>query len=164
MASSPPQTSNSIGIACSRKGHCNGRHEHQVAAGDLRFTDSRGEDTREEARKRAVEADRADAEAWSIRMEGYGGPAQPSPTIAQCLNGGYGWLEVQCHRCQTRASLPLDAIRRLRDTPIWKLEAALKCRSCRSARYSPRVDMIKLTMQREITPYKWVHPDDDDRR
>jgi len=24
-------------------------------------------------------------------MEGYGGPAQPSPTIAQCLNGGLGW-------------------------------------------------------------------------
>jgi hypothetical protein len=35
----------------------------------------------------------------SIRMEGYGGPAQPSPTIAQCLNGGYGWLEVKCRRC-----------------------------------------------------------------
>ena len=34
------------------------------------------------------EADRADAEAWSIQMEAYGGPAQPSPTIAQCLNGG----------------------------------------------------------------------------
>jgi hypothetical protein len=29
-------------------------------------------------------------------MEGYGGPAQPSPTIAQCLNGGYGWLEIEC--------------------------------------------------------------------
>jgi hypothetical protein len=47
----------------------------------------------EAARKRAVEAarevDRADAEAWSIRMEGYGGSSQPSPTIAQCLNGGY---------------------------------------------------------------------------
>jgi hypothetical protein len=26
---------------------------------------------------------------------------------------------------------PCDAIRRPRDTPIWKLEAALKCRSCR---------------------------------
>jgi hypothetical protein len=25
----------------------------------------------------------------------YGGPAQPSPTIAQCLNGGYGWLQVK---------------------------------------------------------------------
>jgi hypothetical protein len=77
------------------------------------------------ARKRAAEAareaDRAEGEAWSIRMEGYGGPAQPSPTIAQCLNGGYGWLEVQCHRCETKASIPLDAIRRPRDTPIWKL-------------------------------------------
>ena len=57
----------------------------------------------EGARKRAAEAireaDRAETEARSIQMEGYGGPAQPSPTIAQCLNGGYGWLEVECHRC-----------------------------------------------------------------
>jgi hypothetical protein len=68
----------------------------------------------EQARKRAVEAardaDRAEAYAWSLRMEGFG-PAQPSPTIGQCLNGGYGWLEVKCHRCETKASLPLDAIR-----------------------------------------------------
>ena len=53
----------------------------------------------ERARKLAIEtareADRAEAHAWSIRMEGFGGPAQPSPTIAQCLNGGYGWLEVK---------------------------------------------------------------------
>jgi hypothetical protein len=26
---------------------------------------------------------------FSIQMEAYGGPAQPSPTISQCLNGGY---------------------------------------------------------------------------
>ena len=58
-------------------------------------------------------------------MEGYGGPAQPSPTIGQCLSGGLGWLEVACNRCKTWASLPLDAIRRPRDTPIWKLEASL---------------------------------------
>jgi hypothetical protein len=42
-------------------------------------------------------------------MEGYGGPAQPSPTIGQCLNGGLGWLEVECNRCKTRVSLPLNA-------------------------------------------------------
>jgi hypothetical protein len=120
------------------------------------------------ARKRAAEAareaDRAEAEAWSIQMEGYGGPAQPSPTIGQCLNGGLGWLEVECNRCKTRASLPLADIRRPRDTPIWKLEAALKCRSCRKCRYAPPVHMIKLTMEREIAPYVWVHPDEDDRR
>jgi hypothetical protein len=41
----------------------------------------------EKARQRAIEAgrvaDRAEAHAWSVRMEGYGGPAQPSPTIGQ---------------------------------------------------------------------------------
>jgi hypothetical protein len=56
-------------------------------------------------------------------------------------------------RCKTRASLPLDAIRRAAGhTPIWKLEAALKCRSCKKGRYAPPVHMIKLTATREITP------------
>ncbi len=121
----------------------------------------RARNAREAADKALREADRADADAWSIRMEGYGGPAQPSPTIAQCLNGGLGWLEVECNRCKTRASLPLDAIRRPRDTPLWKLEASLKCRSCRKGRYAPPVHMIKLTERREMTPYVWVHPDEE---
>jgi hypothetical protein len=43
----------------------------------------RAETAREEARKAAREVHRAEAYAWSVRMEGYGGPAQPSPTIAQ---------------------------------------------------------------------------------
>ena len=66
------------------------------------------------------------------------------------------WRSFQC-----RSSLPLDAIRRTRDTPIWKLEAALKCRSCRKGRYAPPVHMIKLTATQEITPYQWVHPDEE---
>ena len=119
----------------------------------IRGAKIRAEGAREEATKANRAADRAEAEAWSIQMEGYGGPAQPSPTIAQCLNGGYSWLEVECHRCKTRASIPLDAIRRSRNTPIWKLEAALKCRSCKKGRYAPPVHMIKLTQEREITPY-----------
>jgi hypothetical protein len=41
-----------------------------------------------------------------------------------------------------------------------KLDAPLKCRSCRKARYAPPVHMIKLTATQEITPYKWVHPDE----
>jgi hypothetical protein len=119
----------------------------------------RAQSASEAAQKAAHEADRAEAHAWSIRMKGYGGPAQRSPTIGQCLSGGLGWLEVECNRCKTRASLPLDAIRRPRDTPIWKLEASLKCRSCRKDRSAPPGRMIKLTEQRQITPYKWVHPD-----
>src|SRR3954462_15992845 len=96
----------------------------------------RAEGGRSRAAQAAREADAAECELWSAQMEGFGGPAQPSPTISQCLRSGYGWLEVQCRRCETRASIPLEHIRRPRDTPIWKLEAALKCRSCRTPRYS----------------------------
>ena len=130
------------------------------------------ESARQRAKEAACEADRAEAYTWSIRMEGYGGPAQPSPTIGQCLNGGLSWLEVECNRCKTRTattslelpsrilsqlfrwvSLPLSAIRRPRDTPIWKLEAALKCRSCKKGRYAPPVHMIKLTATQERAPH-----------
>jgi hypothetical protein len=82
----------------------------------------RAEGAQEAAQKAVREADWATAELWSIRMQAYGGPAQPSPTIAQCLNGGYGWLQVKCHRCETEAGIPLEHVRRPRDTPIWKLE------------------------------------------
>ena len=108
----------------------------------------RAEGAKQAARKAIREADRAEAEAWSIRMEGFGGPAQPSPTIGQCLNGGLGWLEVECNRCKTRASLPLDAIRRPRDTPLWKLEASLKCRSCRKGRKRARQISTRLGASR----------------
>jgi hypothetical protein len=37
--------------------------------------------------------------------------------------------------------------------------AALICRSCGTRRYKPPEHMVKLTMEREITPYVWVHPD-----
>src|SRR5450755_1057582 len=137
------------------------RSRQSIFGSRLRGAKIRAEGARQEAKKAIRQADRAEAEAWSIRMDGYGGPAQPSPTIAQCLNGGYGWLEVKCHKCETSASIPLDAIRRPRDTPIWKLEAALKCRSCKKGRYAPPVHMIKLTERQEVTPYLWVHPDDE---
>src|SRR5205809_3039842 len=90
-----------------------------IYGGPLMGAKIRAEGARKRAAEAVSEADRAEAEAWSLQMEAYSGPAQPSPTIGQCLNGGLGWLEVECRRCKTRASLPLDAIRRPRDTPIW---------------------------------------------
>jgi hypothetical protein len=38
------------------------------------------------------------------------------------------------------------------DTPIWKLEAALKCRSYKTERYATPIHMIKLTQQRSRLP------------
>jgi len=75
---------------------------------------------REEARKAAREADRAEGPRM---VAAHGRLWRPGATIAaigQCLSGGLGWLEIECNRCKTRASLPLDAIRRSRDTPLWK--------------------------------------------
>ena len=72
-------------------------------------------------------------------MEGYGGPAQPSPTIGQCLTAGWAGSRWNAIAARPWASLPLDAIRRPRDTPIWKLEASLKRRSCRRGRWTPPV-------------------------
>jgi hypothetical protein len=48
----------------------------------------RAQAARADAKKAIREADHAEAYAWSVRMEGHGGPAQPSLTIGQCLNGG----------------------------------------------------------------------------
>ncbi|RED36205.1 hypothetical protein BJ123_108141 [Rhodopseudomonas thermotolerans] len=129
-----------------------------IFGGRLRFWTARVESTREEARAAIKKAHRALAEEWSVRMEGFGGPAQPSPTIAQCISGGLGWLEVECMRCKTRGSLPLQHIRRPQDTPVWKLEASLRCRSCATRRYRPPVRLVKLTQAREVNPYPWDRP------
>ena len=104
-----------------------------IFGGKIMGAKIRAEHARELAKTAQRDADRAEAELWSIRMEAYGGPAQPSPTIAQCLNGGLGWLEVECNRCKTRVS----------------------------SRYTPPVHMIRLTETQEIAPYPWVHPDEE---
>jgi hypothetical protein len=150
------QTPRKPGILSDEHEEPRGHLERRIMGAQIR-----AQGARKDAQRAIREADKAEAEAWSIRMEGYGGPAQPSPTIGQCLNAGMGGLEVECNRCKARANLPLDAIRRPWDTPIWKLEASLKCRSCRKGRSAPPVRMIKLTEARQITPYKWVHPDEE---
>lgn len=76
-------------------------------------------------------------------MEGYGGPAQPSPTIAQCLNGEYEWLDVERNRCMTRATMALKAIRRVRDKPPVRMSPKnLLSRLARNPVYSKIVDPI----------------------
>jgi hypothetical protein len=93
-----------------------------IWGGCIMGAEIRAQGAREAAKKVTRKADRAEAEAWSIRMEGYGGPAQPSPTIGQCLNGGLAWLEMECNRCKTRASLPLvpSAGRGIHRSGSWK--------------------------------------------
>jgi len=55
-------------------------------------------------------------------MLGFRGPAQPSPTLGDALNAGYGFLEVRCLGCETRQTVALDIIRRPKTTPIHQPE------------------------------------------
>src|SRR5258705_13995234 len=64
----------------------NTRSRQSIFSSRLTGAKIRAEGAREEARQAIRKADRAEAEAWSIRMEGYGGPAQAPPTIPPCLN------------------------------------------------------------------------------
>ena len=55
-----------------------------IWGGRIMGAQMRAKGAREAAQKANREADRTEAEAWSIRMEGYGGPAQvPVAVISQ---------------------------------------------------------------------------------
>src|SRR5256885_2337872 len=80
-----------------------------------------------EARK---QADRLAVEAWNKRMLGFQGPAQPSPTLGDALNAGFGYLEVRCLGCNTHQTVALDIVRRPKTTPVHELERYMRCKDC----------------------------------
>jgi len=87
-----------------------------------------------EARK---EADRLACEAWNKRMLGFQGPAQPSPTLGDAINAGFGYLEVKCLGCNTHQTVALDIVRRPKATPVHELERYMRCKDCLEVRGYP---------------------------
>lgn len=98
------------------------------------------------------EADKLACEAWNEKMWCDGGPAQPSPTIAQAINGGYPWLEVKCSRCHQPRSVDLRTIQRRPETPIWKLEGKAICYACEKRRWAGRGVLDQLAQQPRHAP------------
>ena len=91
----------------------------------------------EKAAHARKDADRLACEAWNKRMLAFQGPAQPSPTLADALNAGYGYLEVKCLGCDTHQTIALDIIRRPKATPIHELEWYMRCKDCSAVRGYP---------------------------
>src|SRR5262249_42936662 len=79
------------------------------------------------------DADRPAVEASNKRMLGFKGPAQPSPTLGDALNAGYGYLEVRCLECDTHQTVALDIVRRPKATPH-ELERYVRCKDCSEVR------------------------------
>ena len=97
-------------------------------------------------------ADRLAVKAWNDRMLGYQGPAQPSPTIGDALNAGYGYLEVRCLGCDTHQTVALDIIRRPKTTPIHELERYMRCKDCSQVRrYSYKRSHLVALRQTKIS-------------
>jgi hypothetical protein len=84
----------------------------------------------EAARDARKEADKLACKAWNQRMLGYKGPAQPSPTLGDALNAGFGYLEVRCLGCDTHQTVDLTIVRRPKATPVHDLERYLRCKDC----------------------------------
>jgi hypothetical protein len=139
-----------------------GRSRDRIFGDRLRAAQIQRKAAEEEARKADSRMAAAECEIWSAQMEGYGGPAQPSPTIAQALRAGYFYLEVKCHRCEHHGAIDLRALRRRDITAIWQLEASLSCEQCsRTNHWKARVHMIKLSRTPD-TGTPWYSPEETD--
>jgi hypothetical protein len=130
----PPQSTSRSGLPVSA---C---RAHPAAMGTKSRQSIYGASIRASA-ERAAEArkvaDRLACEAWNKRMLGYKGPAQPSPTMGDALNAGYGYLEVRCLGCDTHQTVALDIVRRPKATPIHELERYMRCKDCSQVRRYP---------------------------
>jgi hypothetical protein len=91
----------------------------------------------EGAARARKKADRLACDAWNKRMLGFKGPAQPSPTLGDALNSGYGYLEVRCLGCETNQAVALDIVRRPKTTPVHELERNMRCRQCSEVKGYP---------------------------
>ena len=70
-------------------------------------------------------------------MLGFQGPAQPSPTLGDAINAGFGYLEVKCLGCNTHQTVALDIVRRPKATPVHELERYMRCKDCSQVRGYP---------------------------
>jgi hypothetical protein len=79
-------------------------------------------------------------------MLAFQGPAQPSPTLGDAINGGYPYLEVKCLGCETHQTVALNIVRRPKTTPIHELERYMRCKDCsrQSGRPFKRSHLVAL--------------------
>jgi hypothetical protein len=91
----------------------------------------------ERAARARKDADRLACEAWTKRMLGFKGPAQPSPALGDALNAGYRYLEVRCLGCDTHQAVDLTIVRRPKVTPVHELERYMRCKDCSQLRGYP---------------------------
>src|SRR5260370_16605202 len=74
----------------------------------------------------------------------HGGPAQPSPRIADAIAGGCELLEVRCRRCSPESLIDLTEVVWPREKPVHTLAKVLRCQACKDERKKPQPDLVPL--------------------
>lgn len=139
-----------------------GKSRDRIYGDKVRFARTRLNNARERVAAAKREAEAAACEVWSAQMEGFGGPARPSPTIAQAIRSGYKFLELKCRRCHHRGSVDLGQLRRHADTELWRLEDSFSCDRCRANKlWRAKAYMVKLAKAPE-THVPWYAPEEED--
>jgi hypothetical protein len=117
----------------------------------------RAEKTQEAAPRAQRDADRAEAELVSLRMEGFGGPAQPSANASTADWRSLRSSAIGARRARAYRSSRSDgrATRRSGSSRPHS-NAGLAAKAA-----TPPVHMIRLTEKQEIAPYRWVHPNEE---
>jgi hypothetical protein len=114
-----------------------------IWGGRIMGAEIRTKGAREAALKAALEADRAEAEGVVVSVGRLWRACAAVPYDRSVPPQRSGLAGRQMRPCETKTSIPLDAIRRPGHTPIWKLEASLKCRSCCKSRHVPPAHMAR---------------------
>ena len=96
-------------------------------------------------------ADGLACESWNEKMWADGGPMNPSPAVDQAINGGYGWLEIECSRCKTRREVDLATLRHVSATSVHDLNARLRCSKCARAGRRPSATLLQLAQRPRLT-------------
>jgi hypothetical protein len=91
------------------------------------------------------EADNLSCQSWNEKMWSDGGPADPSPTIDQALNGGFPWLEIECSRCKTKRDVDLAVLPHVPTTRVHDLASRLVCGKCKRAGKRPAATLLQLS-------------------
>lgn len=78
-------------------------------------------------------ANKLACDAWTKRMLGFRGSAQPSPTLGDAINASYCFLEIRCGACGHHSTLDLTTIRRPKETsPSTRLNVGCIAVTCSS--------------------------------
>src|SRR5258705_12865016 len=80
---------------------------------------------------------------WSVRQF-IGGPAEPSPRIADAIAGGCELLEVRRRRCSHESLIDLTEVVWPREKPGHTLAKVLRCQACKDERKKLQPDLVAL--------------------